>query len=46
MKKTKNLFFLLLFSFFLMSLSSCSILKEDCDCPSFSKANEPTEKHI
>ncbi len=36
---------LLLLTSLLLSLSSCGILKEDCDCPSFSKAQATIEKH-
>lgn len=45
MKKTKDFCLLLLFIFFLFGLSSCGILKEDCNCPSFSKTSKNTEKH-
>lgn len=37
---------LLLFTSLLLSLSSCGILKEDCDCPSFSKTQPAVEKHV
>ncbi len=42
--KNQILLFVLFTSLFL-SLSSCGILKEDCDCPSFSKAQVTIEKH-
>jgi hypothetical protein len=36
---------LLLLTSLTLSLSSCGILKEDCDCPNFSKTQATTEKH-
>ena len=35
---------LLLLLFF--GMSSCGILKKDCDCPSFSETKKPDEKHV
>lgn len=41
-----HILLLLLLTSLLISLSSCGILKEDCDCPSFSKTQATIEKHV